>query len=65
MKKQDKNTRYFIEIDLSNLRIIKCDFDQKENLNHGKQTRPGIHRLFLTKGQYLKLINRISEGATD
>ena len=59
-KIQDKNTRYFIEIDLKNLKIIRCSFDQKENLDKGRQNDPGIHRLFLTKGQYTKLVNRCS-----
>jgi hypothetical protein len=61
MKKiQDKDTRYFIEIDLKNLKIIKCSFDQKEYLNKGRQNDIGIHRLFLTKGQYSKFVDRCS-----
>lgn len=59
-KIQDKDTRYFVEIDLKSLKIIKCSFDQKENLNKGLQNDPAIHRLFLTKGQYTKLVNRCS-----
>ena len=57
-KIQDKDTRYFIEIDLNNLKITRCGFDQKENLNKGRQNTPTVHRLFLTKGQYNKLISR-------
>ncbi len=57
-KIQDKNTRYFIDINLGNLKIIRCSFDQKENLDKGRQNDPTIHRLFLTKGQYNKLISR-------
>jgi hypothetical protein len=60
-KIQDKNTRYFIEINLKNLKIIKCSFDQKENLNKGRQSDTAIHRLFLTKGQYAKLVERCSD----
>ncbi len=55
---QDKNTRYFVEIDLDSLKIIKCSFDQKENLDKGRQNDPSIHRLFITKGQYSKLVSR-------
>jgi hypothetical protein len=31
-KIQDKDTRYFVDVNLKNLKIIKCSFDQKENL---------------------------------
>ena len=55
---QDKNTRYFVEIDLDSLKIIKCSFDQKENLDKGRQNDPSVHRLFITKGQYSKLVSR-------
>lgn len=56
----DKDTQYFIEINLKNLKIIKCSFDQKNNLNKGRQNDPAIHRLFLTKGQYSKFVERCS-----
>ena len=59
-KPQDKDTRYFIEIELSDLKVIRCSFGQKENLNKGRQNDPAIHRLFLTKGQYAKLVERCS-----
>ncbi len=55
---QNKDTRYFIEINLDNLKIIKCSFDHKKNLDKGRQNIPTVHRLFLTKGQYNKLISR-------
>ena len=55
---QDKNTRYFIEIDLGSLKVIRCSFDQKENLDKGRQNKPSGHRIFLTKGQYNKLVSR-------
>ena len=62
---QDKDTRYFVEIDLDSLKIIKCSFDQKENLDKGRQNDPSVHRLFITKGQYSKLVSRCaSELAT-
>lgn len=59
-KIQDKNTRYFMEIDVNSLKIIRCRFDQKENLDKGRQNDPSIHRIFLTKGQYSKLVDRCS-----
>ncbi len=57
---EDKDTRYFVEIDLASLQIIGNGFDQKQNLDKGHQQDPGIHRLFLTKGQYNQLIRRCS-----
>jgi hypothetical protein len=58
---QDKDTRYFIEIDLDSLKVIKCSFDQKDNLDKGRQGDPAIHRLFITKGQYSKLVTRCAK----
>ncbi len=55
---QNDDTRYFIEIDLDTLEIIRCGFDQKQNLDKGRQTNSGTHRLFLTKGQYNKFVER-------
>ncbi len=57
-KVQDKDTRYFIEIDLKTLKIISNDYAQKQNLDKGRQNNPNLHRLFLTKGQYSKFVNR-------
>lgn len=57
-KIENNDTRYFIDIDLKTLKIIGIDFDQKQNLNKGRQDNPKIHRLFLTKGQYNKFVNR-------
>jgi len=57
-KLQDKDTRYFIEIDLATLKVIKCSFDQKQNLDKGSQTNPAMHRLFVTEGQFNKMVDR-------
>ena len=55
---QDKDTRYFIEIDLRSLKIIRCSYRQRQLLDKGRQSDPNIHRLFLTKGQYDKFVTR-------
>jgi hypothetical protein len=55
---ENEDTRYFIEFDLGTLEIIRCGYDQKQHLDKGQQTSEGIHRLFLTKGQYNKLVSR-------
>lgn len=57
MKKiEDKETRYYIDIDLKSRTIVKWDFDQRVNLASQKADDPAHHRVFLTKGQYNKLV---------
>ena len=51
-------TRYFIEIDLETLEIIRVGSDQRAVLNKGEQTQAGVHRLFLSKGQFNKFVSR-------
>ena len=55
---QDQDTRYFIDICLSSLKVIQCGYAQKENLAKGHQVDPAIHRLFVTQGQYNKMVSR-------
>lgn len=54
VKKQDTDTRYYLDIDIASRKVIRWDFEQKQNLNKGKSPSPGIHRVFLTLGQYNK-----------
>ncbi len=61
MTMENKNTRYFIEIDLDTLEVIRVGYDQKDKLNKGHQTDAGIHRLFLSAGQYRKFVNRCED----
>lgn len=55
---ENSDTRYFIEIDLESLEIIRVGFDQKQILNKGHQGIEGLHRVFLSKGQYDKFTTR-------
>ena len=55
---QDSDTRYFVEIEVRSLKVTRCAFDQRENLDQGRQADPDVHRLFLTKGQYNKFVER-------
>ena len=52
--KEDKNTRYFIDLDLNERKILNWDYDQREKLTQHLEN-PYHHRIFLTKGQYYKL----------
>ncbi len=59
-KVRNKDTRYFIDIDLKTLKVVSSGYDQKQNLNKGRQTNTNLHRLFLTEGQYNKLVERFA-----
>ncbi len=54
-KKEDKSTRYFIDVDLKEQKILGWDYDQKEKLILEKSSKLHIHRIFITKGQFNKL----------
>jgi len=54
-KKDDKDTRYFLDLDLKNRKIINWDCDQRHILVGQELASPFHHRIFLTKGQYHKL----------
>ncbi len=56
---EDKDTRYYIDIDLKERKIINWDFDHKDKLIVQKLKKP-FHRIFLTKGQYNKFEENIS-----
>jgi len=52
-KTEDKNTRYFIDLDLRTRKILNWDYDQRDNLVQ-ELTEP-YQRVFIAKGQYNKL----------
>jgi hypothetical protein len=54
-KKEDRNTRYFIDLDLRTRKILKWDYDQRDKLAGQELAKPFLHRIFITKGQYNKL----------
>ena len=58
---RDRDTRYFVEIDRKTLRLVRCGYDDKRNLDKGRQTDPSVHRLFLTAGQYNKFVERCAD----
>ena len=65
MKKEDKNTRYFIDLDLETMEIINWDYDQKDLLTEEKLDIPGLHRLFISKGQYNKFVEKRKKFITN
>jgi len=53
-KTKDKNTRYYIDLDLKTRKIINWDYGQRDKLSQ-ELTNPSHQRVFITKGQYNKL----------
>lgn len=54
--KEHKETRFYIDIDLSTKKIVNMDYKSRaEILMELEQLDLSIHRVFLTKGQYNKL----------
>ena len=54
-KREDKNTRYYIDLDLLSREVVTWGFDQKDKLVHEQVLEEPFHRVFVTKGQYNKL----------
>ena len=54
-KGEDRNTRYFVDLDLKTRKVLKWDYDQKDKLAAQELAHSAYHRLFITKGQYHKL----------
>ena len=59
-RKEGKETRYYIDLDLRTRRILNWDYDQRDKLAQ-KLENPSHQRVFLTKGQYNKLEKRNQE----
>ncbi len=56
MKPEDKETRYFIDLDLKSMKILKWDYDHRAILITQKMTNPDQVRIYITRGQYNKLV---------
>jgi len=54
-KIQDKDTKYFVEIEIQTQKVVfaGCDHKPSPGLDRGRQNNPKIHRLPLTKGQII------------
>ncbi len=49
---------YYLDIDLNNMKIVGFGESKTATLT-GDTDEPNVHRIFLTKGQYNKLKNKI------
>jgi len=54
IKKIDTDTRFYLDIDIVNMKVISWDYGQKQNLEQ-ELPNPNHRRIFITKGQYNKL----------
>jgi len=60
-KIEDANTRYFVDLDLKTRRVLDWDYGQRSKLSGQELMRPFHHRIFMTKGQYNKLVKKHAE----
>lgn len=56
---QHEKKYYFVEVDLTNMTIVDWGITTEATLT-GNTSKPNIHRVFLTKGQYNKFVNKLS-----
>lgn len=56
MKNIDSDTRYYIDIDVREKKVIGWDYGQRQELEQ-ELPEPDSRRIFITKGQYNKLSN--------
>ena len=59
--KEDKDTRYFVDLDLNTRSILNWDCGQRQLLAGQELANPSHHRIYLTRGQYNKLEKKYSE----
>ena len=60
-KFEDKDTRYYLDLNLRTREIVTWGYDQRERLVDEQVLEAPFHRVFLTKGQYNKLDQRKRE----
>ena len=54
-RREDSETRYFIDLDLQTRRIIDWGFDQRSMLAKQEPLGPAHLRVYVTRGQFNKL----------
>jgi hypothetical protein len=56
MKSIDKDTRFYIDIDLTTKEIVNLDYDNKYKMK--QYLEAPLYRIFISKGQYNKLLEK-------
>ena len=54
-KKEDENTRYFIDLDLKTRKVLGWGYGQRDKLIRQQLAEPFHQRVFVSRGQYNKL----------
>ncbi len=54
-RREDSETRYFIDLDLRTRRILDWGFDQRSKLAKQEPLGPAHLRIYVTRGQFNKL----------
>lgn len=52
---EDRNTRYYVDVDLKTQTILNWGFGHKIKLAKEELLKSSHHRIFISKGQYNKL----------
>ncbi len=52
---ENPDTRYFLDVDVRTRRILRRGFADRHLLRGEESGRAGVHRVFVTRGQYRKL----------
>lgn len=55
-----KKEYYFLDLNLTNKKFVSWGVAQSATLT-GDTSDPNVHRIFLTKGQYNKLVNKLAK----
>ena len=53
-QKIDSDTRYYIDLDIGEMKVIGWDYGQRQKIEQ-ELPDPNSRRIFITKGQYNKL----------
>lgn len=56
-RREDKDTRYYIDLDLKARKILNWAHSQRHSLEQ-ELSDPDHRRIFLTRGQYNKLVKK-------
>ncbi len=56
MKLIDKDTRFYIDMDLNSKEIVNLDYENKYLIK--QELNAPLHRIFISKGQYNKLLEK-------
>ena len=63
-KNEDKDPRYFIDLDLRSGTILGWDEDNRFDRIAEKPPMPAHHRVYISRGQYNKLEEKHRAGAS-